>query len=115
PPAPICWLLTLSSDAPSAVRYARPLPDALPISEGGSNFDYLKTEYELLQSRAIAERVTSALRLAENEDFLKPRSFSLIGAIKSRSEEHTSELQSRENLVCRLLLEKKKKRGSLPS
>src|SRR5690606_41554283 len=27
-----------------------------------------------------------------------------------RSEEHTSELQSRENLVCRLLLEKKKKR-----
>src|SRR5690606_41944278 len=28
-------------------------------------------------------------------------------AIKERSEEHTSELQSRENLVCRLLLEKK--------
>src|SRR5690606_40192134 len=28
-----------------------------------------------------------------------------------RSEEHTSELQSRENLVCRLLLEKKKKAG----
>src|SRR5690606_42083179 len=28
----------------------------------------------------------------------------------SRSEEHTSELQSRENLVCRLLLEKKKKK-----
>src|SRR5690606_6213821 len=33
-----------------------------------------------------------------------------IGIFKSelRSEEHTSELQSRENLVCRLLLEKKK-------
>src|SRR5690606_40831602 len=29
--------------------------------------------------------------------------------IRARSEEHTSELQSRENLVCRLLLEKKKK------
>src|SRR5207302_9927273 len=29
---------------------------------------------------------------------------------KSRSEEHTSELQSRENLVCRLLLEKKKRK-----
>src|SRR5690606_40895327 len=28
---------------------------------------------------------------------------------RTRSEEHTSELQSRENLVCRLLLEKKKK------
>src|SRR5690606_41499259 len=34
----------------------------------------------------------------------------LIRAIAGlRSEEHTSELQSRENLVCRLLLEKKKK------
>src|SRR5690606_42061802 len=30
------------------------------------------------------------------------------GAPPGRSEEHTSELQSRENLVCRLLLEKKK-------
>src|SRR5690606_4792250 len=29
--------------------------------------------------------------------------------MRERSEEHTSELQSRENLVCRLLLEKKKK------
>src|SRR5690606_40860119 len=29
---------------------------------------------------------------------------------EARSEEHTSELQSRENLVCRLLLEKKKKK-----
>src|SRR5690606_42130850 len=29
-------------------------------------------------------------------------------AVRDRSEEHTSELQSRENLVCRLLLEKKK-------
>src|SRR5690606_41202023 len=31
------------------------------------------------------------------------------GSVLTRSEEHTSELQSRENLVCRLLLEKKKK------
>src|SRR5690606_41192896 len=30
------------------------------------------------------------------------------GLVVLRSEEHTSELQSRENLVCRLLLEKKK-------
>src|SRR5882762_11667490 len=33
----------------------------------------------------------------------------------SRSEEHTSELQSHLNLVCRLLLEKKKKRGLYPA
>src|SRR3712207_7391987 len=32
-----------------------------------------------------------------------------IGATAVRSEEHTSELQSRQYLVCRLLLEKKKK------
>src|SRR5688572_32870272 len=32
------------------------------------------------------------------------------GAHKTRSEEHTSELQSQSNLVCRLLLEKKKKK-----
>src|SRR5690606_27219020 len=31
-----------------------------------------------------------------------------VAIVKGRSEEHTSELQSRENLVCRLLLEKKK-------
>src|SRR2546427_8774892 len=30
------------------------------------------------------------------------------GAVSGRSEEHTSELQSQSNLVCRLLLEKKK-------
>src|SRR5215475_11332877 len=34
---------------------------------------------------------------------------------RSRSEEHTSELQSRENLVCRLLLEKKKKKQKYSS
>src|SRR3989475_5032432 len=32
-----------------------------------------------------------------------------IVTLKTRSEEHTSELQSQSNLVCRLLLEKKKK------
>src|SRR2546430_11211289 len=34
------------------------------------------------------------------------------GAIEQRSEEHTSELQSQSNLVCRLLLEKKKRQLS---
>src|SRR5688572_32938829 len=34
----------------------------------------------------------------------------LNGQVKDRSEEHTSELQSQSNLVCRLLLEKKKKK-----
>src|SRR5690349_22299270 len=33
-----------------------------------------------------------------------------VNAVYTRSEEHTSELQSRRDLVCRLLLEKKKKK-----
>src|SRR3712207_7222827 len=43
----------------------------------------------------------------ENVDFVTSRE--QLRAIHSRSEEHTSELQSRQYLVCRLLLEKKKK------
>src|SRR2546430_5348033 len=40
-----------------------------------------------------------------------PRSSAYTGGFGSpRSEEHTSELQSQSNLVCRLLLEKKKKK-----
>src|SRR5690349_23041145 len=35
--------------------------------------------------------------------------------LEVRSEEHTSELQSRRDLVCRLLLEKKKKKNIIPS
>src|SRR5690606_40150270 len=35
------------------------------------------------------------------------RNATFYGLVSIRSEEHTSELQSRENLVCRLLLEKK--------
>src|SRR5207302_9470582 len=37
---------------------------------------------------------------------LEPMRREPLGRRKERSEEHTSELQSRENLVCRLLLEK---------
>src|SRR5437588_4956691 len=36
----------------------------------------------------------------------------IAGALLGRSEEHTSELQSHSDLVCRLLLEKKKKTAS---
>src|SRR3712207_7067567 len=42
-----------------------------------------------------------------------PRGSSPSSASSSRSEEHTSELQSRQYLVCRLLLEKKKKNKKL--
>src|SRR5690606_41268484 len=39
---------------------------------------------------------------------VSPAAGELTGFLTGKSEEHTSELQSRENLVCRLLLEKKK-------
>src|SRR5207302_5752666 len=42
------------------------------------------------------------------------RRIAIIYRVICRSEEHTSELQSRENLVCRLLLEKKKKKCNKP-
>src|SRR2546430_5057077 len=37
----------------------------------------------------------------------------LVHVVLDRSEEHTSELQSQSNLVCRLLLEKKKKKNKI--
>src|SRR5690554_7373327 len=42
------------------------------------------------------------------------RAFRGAGHDAPRSEEHTSELQSRPHLVCRLLLEKKKKQNTIP-
>src|SRR5258708_31043678 len=49
----------------------------------------------------------SARRFEDSCGCVEPRS---SRASRSRSEEHTSELQSPDHLVCRLLLEKKKKR-----
>src|SRR2546430_9215652 len=46
--------------------------------------------------------------LAANRDDIGPWETFHIDLIDGRSEEHTSELQSQSNLVCRLLLEKKK-------
>src|SRR3989440_1876594 len=49
---------------------------------------------------------------------LAPLSLAFMGqrnATGWRSEEHTSELQSRSDLVCRLLLEKKKKTEAVPN
>src|SRR2546430_7717980 len=41
--------------------------------------------------------------------------FLAVEFMRQRSEEHTSELQSQSNLVCRLLLEKKKTDRELPT
>src|SRR2546422_5418620 len=49
----------------------------------------------------------------EFKSLAEPNLLALPGQ-EARSEEHTSELQSRLHLVCRLLLEKKKKEISIP-
>src|SRR5437660_6332243 len=49
-------------------------------------------------------------RVAREDHPLNPRPAHAGDQPASRSEEHTSELQSRGHLVCRLLLEKKKKK-----
>src|SRR2546427_6586654 len=54
-------------------------------------------------ARPLELAVPRPLRqVARQDDRIRPQ-------IGNRSEEHTSELQSQSNLVCRLLLEKKKK------
>src|SRR2546422_6910532 len=49
---------------------------------------------------------------SDHHEIVVPDAKALPDGIHARSEEHTSELQSRLHLVCRLLLEKKKKQLS---
>src|SRR2546426_8294340 len=56
-------------------------------------------------SWARSKRLTSCGPRMDSSNAIEPRPNAEVG----RSEEHTSELQSPCNLVCRLLLEKKKK------
>src|SRR2546430_9285218 len=51
--------------------------------------------------------------VAASTVFITSRAFANRPCCRYRSEEHTSELQSQSNLVCRLLLEKKKKNGGI--
>ena len=46
------------------------------------DYEFMQTQYELLRSRMMAERVASALKLGKDADFFKPRQFSVLGAVK---------------------------------
>src|SRR5262245_24101540 len=48
----------------------------------GSDVEFLRTQHELLRSRAMAERVASALNLGEDAEFLKPRGFNVLRAVR---------------------------------
>src|SRR2546430_9304608 len=69
-----------------------------------------------LQVTSVSKRperlsqTASAIQVITQEDIRRSGASSLAEALRlaARSEEHTSELQSQSNLVCRLLLEKKK-------
>lgn len=52
-----------------------------PIESGQDN-EFLRTQYELLQSRSMAERVVSSLKLGESADFIAERRFSLAATLK---------------------------------
>src|SRR2546427_7783928 len=58
--------------------------------------------------RSMSTGVTGTHRMTLDDGTLKHDAH--LQTIDERSEEHTSELQSQSNLVCRLLLEKKKRR-----
>src|SRR2546430_11083316 len=77
------------NDTATTEIYTLSLHDALPISRTRVRRPASSTESVLTE--------TSRLRMAGTRRHV------------CRSEEHTSELQSQSNLVCRLLLEKKKK------
>src|SRR5690606_31283998 len=71
----------------------------MPLTVGGG----VRTVEDVRQLLlAGADKVSINTAAVFNPDFVR------VASAKFRSEEHTSELQSRENLVCRLLLEKKK-------
>src|SRR5690606_40229838 len=72
----------------------------------------LKSSVTIPETGKATVRHTFTSRNADKENLPGTATLAVSGhdvQSVSRSEEHTSELQSRENLVCRLLHEKKKK------
>src|SRR5438874_5102954 len=96
------FLLFFFTDTATTVIYTLSLHDALPISRG---------RYRRLHREAAhhAQRRNAAPGRAGRFRWPRPHG-QLQSPLCARSEEHTSELQSRRDLVCRLLLEKKNNR-----
>src|SRR2546422_8435394 len=101
----LCFFFFLNDTAPPEI-YPLPLHAALPISAARRGGGGPHGDAAAAGRRSRRGAVARAAR-AEDPERL-PRRGTARGR-RSRSEEHTSELQSRLHLVCRLLLEKKKK------
>src|SRR5258708_27071756 len=84
--------------------YTLSLHDALPILAARTKTlgrDHLPPQHELGRRPALVGLLRQPFPAAADLDLQDPQ--------RARSEEHTSELQSPDHLVCRLLLEKKKR------
>src|SRR2546430_7781775 len=92
------------NDTATTEIYTLSLHDALPIS------------VQRLEDGEVSPYLTDELRPGEKIELRGPIGgyFVWEPSEGGRSEEHTSELQSQSNLVCRLLLEKKKKQQPTP-
>src|SRR5688572_33453555 len=86
------------NDTATTEIYTLSLHDALPIYTQCSSYGMLNQTKSIMESLSLftVKVITNSLKDCQKLTEL-------------RSEEHTSELQSQSNLVCRLLLEKKKK------
>src|SRR5690606_42021060 len=100
---------------PTTVLYTLSLHDALPIFLASNpRIDApVKLDLRLIEADQVTTPDLSALDEHSVDgivfdSFGNPVEYHVLRAHPGRSEEHTSELQSREKLVCRLLLEKKK-------
>src|SRR3989475_8436158 len=101
------FFLFFFNDTATTEIYTLSLHDALPISVRIGGFALL-----LAMTASVVYQRVQARRAVRLPGVVVPADFP--GAIRAleqvtRSEEHTSELQSQSNLVCRLLLEKKNK------
>src|SRR3712207_8576146 len=93
-------ILFFFNDTATTEIYTLSLHDALPIFGVGHVVALLGE---------VRRHVPAGLAAATGEEDAHGPSYrGSVGRSPSRSEEHTSELQSRQYLVCRLLLEKKK-------
>src|SRR5688572_31481572 len=99
--------MCLFHDPAATAIYTLSLHDALPISSCMSHRQRI-SEPSTFGKKYRASSVIVAVACAAAARNARSAAVNSSMSRSIRSEEHTSELQSQSNLVCRLLLEKKK-------
>src|SRR5690606_41867571 len=98
--------------AAAGLPYTLSLHDALPISGAGGGGGMEPADLVGDPPITVTDNgdgtATISVAVGTGSGQVAAGNHNHNGVYAPRSEEHTSELQSRENLVCRLLLEKKK-------